>query len=94
LKASGDAATSALELTALRGLSSGPRCATQRSVEDEMRAEPQEYTLAELVDHPGLGLIMTRDGIERRCIALMLDAPSRHAQETDGTGDKSSGSSV
>jgi hypothetical protein len=59
-----------------------------------MRGEPQEYTLAELVDHPGLGLIMTRNGIERRCIELMLGGPSRHPQETDATGDKDTSCSV
>jgi len=49
-----------------------------------MREEPQEYTLAQLVDHPGLGLLLTRDGIERRCIELALDAPSRYSRETNG----------
>ena len=58
-----------------------------------MRAEPQEYMLAELVDHPGLGLILTRDGIERRCIELMLEAQSRH-QEMDRAGDKNIGLSI
>ena len=58
-----------------------------------MREEPQEHALAELVDHPGLGLIMTRDGIGRRCIELMLDAQSRH-QEMDRTGDKNTGLSI
>jgi len=52
--------------------------------EDKMREEPQEYTLAQLVDHPGLGLLLTRDGIEPRCIELALDGPSRHRRETDG----------
>jgi hypothetical protein len=43
----------------------------------------REYSLAELLDHPGLGLVMTSDGIERRCLELMLDARSydrRHAE--------------
>jgi hypothetical protein len=47
----------------------------------------REYSLAELLDHPGLGLVMTGDGIERRCLELMLDERSRerpHAEaETD-----------
>ncbi len=59
-----------------------------------MREERQEYVLAELVDHPGLGLMMTRDGIEHRCVELVLDAPRRHRREMDMTGDESSGSSV
>jgi hypothetical protein len=58
-----------------------------------MREEPLGYTIAELVDHPGLGLIMTRDGIDLRCIELMLDAQSRH-QEMDRTGDKKIGLSI
>ena len=58
-----------------------------------MREEPQEHALAELVDHPGLGLIMTRDGIERRCTELMLDAQSRH-QEMDRAGDKNIGLTI
>ncbi len=38
-----------------------------------MREEPKEYSLAELLDHPGLGLVMASVGIERRCLELMLD---------------------
>ena len=58
-----------------------------------MREEPQEHALAELVDHPGLGLIMTRDGIERRCIELMLDAQNPR-QEMDRAGDKNTGLTI
>ena len=39
-----------------------------------MRNETKEYSLAELVDHPGLGWVMTIDGIERQCLDLMHDA--------------------
>ena len=39
-----------------------------------MQAEPNEYSLAELLDHPGLGLMITSGGIERRGLELMLDA--------------------
>jgi hypothetical protein len=42
-----------------------------------MRNETKEYSLAELLDHPGLGWAMTSDGIERRGLDLMLDARSR-----------------
>jgi hypothetical protein len=59
-----------------------------------MREEAMDYSLAELLDHPGLGLVMTGDGIERRCLDLMLDARSRDRQRTESAGDKSTGSSV
>jgi hypothetical protein len=36
----------------------------------------KEYSLDELVEHPGLGVQMTSEGIERRCLDLMLDASS------------------
>jgi len=45
------------------------------------------YSLAELLDHPGLGLIMASDGIEFRCLELMLDVRSRgrsHAESETG----------
>jgi hypothetical protein len=56
--------------------------------------QPKEYALAELLDHPGLGLVMTGDGIERRCLELMLDARLRDRRGTDSVGDKSTGWSV
>jgi hypothetical protein len=42
-----------------------------------MRNAAKEYSLAELLDHPGLGWVMASGGIERRCLDLMFDAPSR-----------------
>jgi hypothetical protein len=52
--------------------------------EDPMR----EYSLAELLDHPGLGLIMTSGGIERRCLELMLDARSCDRRHTEAEIDR------
>jgi hypothetical protein len=42
-----------------------------------MKNAATEYSLAELLDHPGLTWVMASGGIERRCLELMLDAPSR-----------------
>ena len=42
-----------------------------------MRKAVKEYSLAELLDHPGLGWVMARGGIDRRCLDLILDAPRR-----------------
>jgi hypothetical protein len=56
--------------------------------------QPKEYSLLELLDHPGLGLVMIGDGIERRCLELMLDARLRARRGTDSVGDKSTGWSV
>lgn len=39
---------------------------------------PKEYSLAELLDHPILGVQMTSAGIERRSLELMLDRGSGH----------------
>ena len=36
----------------------------------------KEYSLEELLEHPVLGVQMTREGIDRRCLDLMLDARS------------------
>lgn len=38
----------------------------------------KEYSLDELIEHPVLGMQMTSEGIERRCLDLMLDAVSHH----------------
>jgi hypothetical protein len=59
-----------------------------------MSEQPKEYSLAELLDHPGLGLVMTGDGIERRCLELMLDARIRDRRRTNSTGDKGTGFNV
>jgi len=53
-----------------------------------MREEPKEYSLAELLDHPGLGLVMASDGIERRCLELMLDECRRERRERTVAGIK------
>ena len=36
----------------------------------------KEYSLEELLEHPILGVQMTSEGIERRCLDLMFDAAS------------------
>jgi hypothetical protein len=48
----------------------------------------REYSLGELLDHPGLGLVMTRDGIERRCLELMLDVRSRDHRRVQAETDR------
>ncbi len=48
----------------------------------------REYSLAELLDHPGLGLVMTGAGIERRCLELMLDAHSRDRRHAEAEIDR------
>jgi hypothetical protein len=45
-----------------------------------MRNEVREYSLAQLLDHPGLGWLMASGRIERRCLDLMFDAPSRDSR--------------
>jgi len=41
-----------------------------------MGDQPKEYSIAELIDHPGLGWVMTDEGIDRRSLDLILDRPS------------------
>ena len=48
-----------------------------------MRNKTNEYSLAELLDHPGLGWVITSGGIERRCLDLMLDARSHDRRHAD-----------
>ena len=48
----------------------------------------REYSLAELLNHPGLGLVMTSDGIERRCLELMLDARNRDRRHAEAETDQ------
>jgi hypothetical protein len=36
----------------------------------------KEYSLDELLEHPVLGVEMTSEGIERRCLDLMFDMTS------------------
>jgi hypothetical protein len=43
----------------------------------------KEYSLAELLEHPVLAVQLTNEGIERRCVDLMVDAvigPHRFAE--------------
>jgi hypothetical protein len=48
-----------------------------------MRNETNEYSLVELLAHPGLGWVISSAGIERRCLDLMLDARSRDRRYAD-----------
>jgi hypothetical protein len=48
----------------------------------------KEYSLAELLAHPVLSLVMTGDGIERRSIDLMLDAESGDRPPTEDEFDQ------
>jgi hypothetical protein len=45
----------------------------------------KEYSLEELLEHPVLGVQMTREGIDRRCLDLMFDTAStqRRFAETE-----------
>ena len=43
-----------------------------------MFAVLREYSLDELLEHPGLGVDMTNRGIERRCLELIFDAAGGH----------------
>jgi hypothetical protein len=36
----------------------------------------KEYSLEELLEHPVLGVQMSSEGIDRRCLDLMFDAAS------------------
>ena len=53
-----------------------------------MSDQPKEYSLAELLDHPGLGLLITNDGIERRCLDLIFGLPTDNRLEEGSAGDK------
>jgi hypothetical protein len=48
-----------------------------------MKNETNEYSLAELLDHPGLGWVIASGGIERRCLDLMLDPRNRDRRYAD-----------
>lgn len=55
----------------------------------------KEYSLAELLEHPVLGVQMTSEGIERRCLDLMFDAAgSQHRFSEAEFGDRSAASTV
>ena len=42
-----------------------------------MGTKAREYSLAELLDHPIIGVAMKCEGLERRCLELMLDESCR-----------------
>jgi hypothetical protein len=45
-----------------------------------MSNEPVEYSLGELIEHPVLRMQMTTEGLERRCLNLILDTSGlRHS---------------
>jgi hypothetical protein len=53
-----------------------------------MWREEHEYSLAALVDHPVLGLVMISTGIDRRAVELLLEAaPPVRQPEPDRRGD-------
>jgi hypothetical protein len=45
----------------------------------------KEYSLEELLEHPVLGVEMTSEGIDRRCLELMFD--TAHAQYRSAEGE-------
>jgi hypothetical protein len=48
----------------------------------------KEYSLAELLEHPVLGAQLTNEGIERRCLDLMLDAANGHHRFAEAEQEK------
>ena len=53
----------------------------------------KEYSLEELLEHPVLGVQMTSEGIERRCLDLVLDATSsQHRFAETELGERLAGS--
>jgi len=54
---------------------------------------PKEYSLEELLDHPVLGVQMTTEGLERRCLDLMFDAASGQHRFVEGEFEELSASS-
>jgi len=53
-----------------------------------MGDQQKEYSIAKLIDHPGLGWVMTEDGIDRRSLELILDRPSDGRRRTNSGWDK------
>ena len=49
-----------------------------------MFKESKEYSLDELLEHPVLSVQITIEGIERRCLDLMLDAVYGHRRFGEG----------
>jgi hypothetical protein len=48
----------------------------------------KEYLLDELIEHPSLSLLMTGDGIERRCLELMLDTLAGRHRSSEAARDE------
>lgn len=59
-----------------------------------MGDQPKEYSIAELIDHPGLGWVMTAEGIDRRSLELILDRPIGDRRRPYSSGDKNRDHSV
>ncbi|MGA8551616.1 MAG: hypothetical protein WB678_15415 [Stellaceae bacterium] len=59
-------ATNVIEQASAMGSRSRP--------EDDMWKRQKEYRLAELLDHPALSLALASQGMERRSVALLLEA--------------------
>jgi hypothetical protein len=45
--------------------------------------ESTEYSLAQLLEHPVLGVLLTSGGLERRSLGLILDAESGDRRRTE-----------
>jgi hypothetical protein len=52
--------------------------------EDIMFRRSKEYSLEELLEHPVLGVQMTREGIDRRCLDLMFDTANAQHRSAEG----------
>jgi hypothetical protein len=46
-----------------------------------------EYSVAELLDHPVLGLLMTGSGMEYRAVALLVEAVAQIKESTPESRD-------
>ncbi len=44
----------------------------------------KEYSLEELLEHPVLGVEMTSEGIDRRCLELMFDTANAQYRSAEG----------
>jgi hypothetical protein len=62
--------------------------------QNAMFRRPREYSLEELLDHPVLGVQMTNQGIERRCLDLMFDVTSGQHRFVEGEFDELSAGSL
>ena len=48
----------------------------------------REYLLDELIEHPVVGVQITNEGIERRCLDLMFDAVNGHRRFAEAEHEK------